>query len=103
MMKPTMLKSTWPVSSTMLEQRVGFAADRVQREAEQHGEQQRLQHIPARKGAEEGRGDDVEDELGDPGQAAGGGVLGDGMCIERRRIRVHARARASRHLRSRVR
>jgi hypothetical protein len=74
-----------------LEQRVGFAANRMQRETEEHGQQQRLQDIPVGKGAKEGGGDDVEDELGDAGQAAGGGVLGHGMRIERRRIRVHTR------------
>jgi hypothetical protein len=76
-----------------LEQRVGFAANRMQRETEEHGQQQRLQDIPVGKGAKEGGGDDVEDELGDAGHAAGGGVLGDGVGIERRRIRIHAHTR----------
>ena len=71
--------------------RVRAAAARVQCEPEEHREQQRLQHVPAGEGAEEGRRDDVEDEFGDPGHGRRGDVLADGVHVQRGRVRVHSR------------
>ncbi len=75
-----------------LEQGVAAPAERVQREPEQHRDQQHLQHLAAGERVGEGGRDDVEHEVGHAVRAGLCGVLRDGRGIERRRVGVHAGA-----------
>jgi len=51
-----------------------------------------LEQVAAHEGADEGVGDDVEQEVHRAGMAGGGGVLCDGLGIERGRVGVDAGA-----------
>ena len=65
------------------------AAEPVQREAEQHREQQHLQDLALGERVDDGGGDDVEQEIGRALHLAGLRVGGDALGVERRRVDVH--------------
>jgi len=74
-----------------------LAADQSQAGAEQNREEQHLQHVIARQRVEGGGGDDVQQEAADPAALQLVGIVGiavERLGIERRRIDVHAVARA---------
>ena len=76
-----------------------FAADQSERDAEQHGEEQHLQHVVARQRVERRGRNDVEDEAADAGALQLVGVVGVGaerFRVERRSVDVHAVAGAER-------
>ena len=69
------------------------AAELVQAEAEQHGEQQYLQNLAFRERIDHGIRDHVEKKLRGALHLSGLGICSHGLRIERRRIDVHPRAR----------
>ena len=69
-------------------------SDLEQRQAEEHGEQQHLQDVPAREGADDGVGNDVQEELDRAVALLGGaGIRGDRVHVGGRRIEADAAAR----------
>lgn len=69
--------------------RVGASADDGHRNAEQDGEEQRLQDLAAGESTDHGLGDDVHQEADDGGVVGPGCVLGHGRRIEGGGIDVH--------------
>ena len=69
------------------------ATELVQRETEQHGEQQHLQDLALRECVDDGARNDVEQEIGRALHLAGLRVGGDALRVECGRIDVHAGAR----------
>ena len=69
------------------------AAKTVQRKAEQHRDQQHLQHLAFGKRADKGAGDHVQQKLGGGLHLARLGVVGQALGVERGRVDVHAHAR----------
>jgi hypothetical protein len=73
--------------------RTSWLADQRERHAEQHSEEQHLQHVVARQCVERGRRDDVEDEAADAAALHLVGVVGVGverLGVEQGGIDVHA-------------
>ena len=93
MMKPTIANSTCENFSMKSNTSVPRPPKLVQREAEQHREQQHLQDLALGEGIDHGVRDDVEQEVGGALHLARPGVGGDALGVERRRVDVHARAR----------
>ena len=60
---PDQPKSAWQRLSRTSSTRLAALAERLQREAEQHREEQHLQDVALREGADDGVGDDVQQEL----------------------------------------
>ncbi len=72
-----------------------LAADQRQADAEQHGEEQNLQHVVAREGVDGGRRNDVDEERPDASAlqvARVGGVGVEARRVELGGVDVHARA-----------
>ena len=93
MMKPTIANSTCELFSMKSNTSVPRPPKLVQREAEQHREQQHLQDLALGEGVDHRARDHVEQEVGGRLHLARPGVGGDGLGVERRRVDVHARAR----------
>ena len=94
MMNPTMLKSTCAHLLDQLEDGACSRPPSVQCKAEEHGQQQDLQHIPSGEGVDESGGDDVENEVDvTPGRPAGTRVLRHRVGIQARGVSVYTSAR----------
>ena len=75
-----------------VEDRLAALAEGVQRVAEEHREEQHLQHVALGEGIDDAGRDDVHQELRRRLHLAGRRVLVDGRGVERGRIDVHAGA-----------
>jgi hypothetical protein len=76
-----------------VEDDVVLAAELLQREAEQHREQQHLQDLALGEGVDHAVRDDVEQEVGGAGHLARRHVAGDALGVQGGRVDVHAGAR----------
>ena len=77
MMMPTMPNSTLRQPFDELEHRRAGLAGRVEREAEEHREQQHLQDVGPGERVDDARRNDAEQEIRDACRPAGGDVLRD--------------------------
>ncbi|MCY1212307.1 hypothetical protein D9M72_240400 [compost metagenome] len=76
-----------------LQHRLAVVTHALQGEGEDHGEEQHLQDVARREGADDGAGNHIQQESDGALLLAGGGEGGDALGVQAGRIDVHAGAR----------